>query len=420
MLTTTEVDTNLPEIAKSPVLQAAIDGLDVTLHEELERYRHWCASGKSLSAWQGCSVYRATYHEPAPKFDHNSDALSGTAQALETGSEPMPTAADQGIPETASSALLAIATPAKDQAEAEEEDILQEWASDYRQQMATPLDVQNNPHKEGTEVQTELETAPPQPTSADPASVSSESSPAPSAEEEDFSIGIAGIVSLVLIFLSGSAIALLLFDPFGWLRSKPPAPTPTSPSSLNSPEPSASPLIDPSLLPSLPSAKNRPQPATVNTPTPAAIASPQLVAVTVPVIPAPAPARATEPPKPQKEPNPSPKPESKPTNSSPSSPEPMVSANTPELPQVKYTDPITGEEAPVPVATMTIPPAPAEGGNFVVVTDSSYKAYVQPLVQPIERPNGKIQLGAYGDPNTAEQKAEEWRRYGVPAVVVPR
>lgn len=68
----------------------------------------------------------------------------------------------------------------------------------------------------------------------------------------------------------------------------------------------------------------------------------------------------------------------------------------------------------------TIPPPPAEEGNFVVVTDSSYRAYVQPLVQPIEQPNGKLQLGAYGDPNTAEQKAEEWRRYGVPAVVVPR
>ena len=403
MLTTTEVETNLPEIAKSPVLQAAIDGLDVTLHDELERYRHWCENGKSLSAWQSSSF-------SARKFDHSADAVSETAQALETG-------ADQ----TSSSALLAIASPATDQTETEEEDILQEWASDYRQQMATPLDVQNTPHKEQTEVQTELETAPPQPTPADPASVSSESSPAPSAEEEDFSIGIAGIVSLVLIFLSGSAIALLLLDPFGWLRSKPPAPTPTSPSSLNSPEPKTSPLIDPSLLPST-SAQKTPQPAPATTPTPAAIAPPQLVAVTVPVIPAPAPARvvkrenrAVETPKPATEPKSSPNPETKPTNTTPEAPAP-----TPELPQVKYTNPITGEEIPVPVATMTIPPAPAEGGNFVVVTDSSYKAYVQPLVQPIERPDGKIQLGAYGDPNTAEQKAEEWRRYGVPAVVVPR
>jgi hypothetical protein len=87
---------------------------------------------------------------------------------------------------------------------------------------------------------------------------------------------------------------------------------------------------------------------------------------------------------------------------------------------VKYADPLTGQETPLPVATVTIPPPPAEEGNFVVVTDSSYRAYVQPLVQPIEQPNGKLQLGAYGDPNTAEQKAEEWRRYGVPAVVVPR
>lgn len=415
MLTTTEVETNLPEIAKSPVLQAAIDGLDVTLHDELERYRHWCANGKSLSAWQAVSFQRELHYEPAPKFNPSPNELKETTQVS--------VAPAQSIPrdENSASALMAIATPTTDhpdhQEEGEAEDILQEWVSDYRQQIATPCDVENTPHQDQKQdqkqVQTELETAPPPPASAP--------SPDGSGEDEDFSIGIAGIVSLVLIVLSGSAIALLLFDPFGWLRSKPPAPTPTSPSSLSIPEPEPSPLIDRNLLPSTPTQKP-PQAMPTVRPTPAAIAPPQLVAVTVPVLPAPAPARivrrenrAVETPQPATEPKSSPNPETKPTSTTPETPAP-----TPELPQVKYTDPLTGEEIPVPVATMTIPPAPAEGGNFVVVTDSSYKAYVQPLVQPIERPNGKLQLGAYGDPNTAEQKAEEWRRYGVPAVVVPR
>ncbi len=415
MLTTTEVETNLPEIAKSPVLQAAIDGLDVTLHDELERYRHWCENSKSLSAWQTASYQREVHRDAAPKFDPSPDKVSKTTQ-LELSVTP-----DQSNPlnENSASALMSIATPATEptdhREETEAEDILQEWVSDYRQQMATPLDIQNTPQQDQKQVQTELETA----TSNTPSTASVEPSPDGSIVEEDFSIGIAGIVSLVLIVLSGSAIALLLFDPFGWLRSKPPAPTPTSPSSLNIPEPETSPLIDPSLLPST-TAKTPPKPVPATTPTPAASTPPQLVAVTVPVLPAPArvvkrDTRAVETPKPETEPKSSPTPESKPTNTTPETP-----TIAPELPQAKYTNPITGEEIPVPVATMTIPPAPAEGGNFVVVTDSSYKAYVQPLVQPIERPNGKLQLGAYGDPNTAEQKAEEWRRYGVPAVVMPR
>lgn len=81
-------------------------------------------------------------------------------------------------------------------------------------------------------------------------------------------------------------------------------------------------------------------------------------------------------------------------------------------------EPTTPETAPPP---MIVAPSPVEGGNFAVVADPTYQTYVQPIVQPVIRPSdGKLQLGAYGDADTANQKAEEWRRYGVPAVVIPR
>ncbi|MEE3715970.1 hypothetical protein V2H45_04320 [Tumidithrix elongata RA019] len=42
-------DEDLPSIAKSSVLQAALSGLDANLNDELERYRHWQANGQSYS-----------------------------------------------------------------------------------------------------------------------------------------------------------------------------------------------------------------------------------------------------------------------------------------------------------------------------------------------------------------------------------
>lgn len=39
----------LPQISKSPVLQAALLGLDISLDQELDRYRHWQNNGQSFS-----------------------------------------------------------------------------------------------------------------------------------------------------------------------------------------------------------------------------------------------------------------------------------------------------------------------------------------------------------------------------------
>jgi hypothetical protein len=393
MLTKTEVETNLPEIAKSPVLQAAIDGLDVTLHEELERYRHWRTHGKSLSLWQTPSFYP---QEPSLASDDQRD---DTKTVLEQSPD-----ADQP-PASASQSALLPSTPPEDS-----EEILQEWVSDYRQEIATPIQTPAPPPEAQEQTPPSADTESPTAKTSEP-NHTEDSSPA----EEDFSIGLAGVISLVLIVLSGSAIALLLLDPFGWFRSKPTAPPSPSPSALNIPQPDPSPIIDRQLLPTAPAKPSAPKLASPPPPTP------QVVAVTVPVVPAPVPVRPARriAPTPQAEPKKEPSPTPSPNLNTPT-PEAVVSSPAPELPPVKYADPLTGQETPLPVATVTIPPPPAEEGNFVVVTDSSYRAYVQPLVQPIEQPNGKLQLGAYGDPNTAEQKAEEWRRYGVPAVVVPR
>ncbi len=47
--TATSERPQLPAIAQSPLLQAALSGLDVSLDEELDRYRHWQANGQRTS-----------------------------------------------------------------------------------------------------------------------------------------------------------------------------------------------------------------------------------------------------------------------------------------------------------------------------------------------------------------------------------
>ncbi|NJK35355.1 MAG: hypothetical protein HC919_10605 [Oscillatoriales cyanobacterium SM2_2_1] len=42
-------DEPLPAIASNPALQAALNGLDTTLNDELERYRHWQRNGQTIS-----------------------------------------------------------------------------------------------------------------------------------------------------------------------------------------------------------------------------------------------------------------------------------------------------------------------------------------------------------------------------------
>jgi hypothetical protein len=398
----TDLTNDLPEIARCPVLQAAIDGLDVSLGDELERYRLWRERGNSITTIRPSARIKTSYNKvdkKVDKVDAVNTAPSADAQALPSSISQSATYRDidltsppsavpepvndksvdaQVDPQPSASALVkppaetattASTPPLDTNLEAELDDSLEAWTASYQQEMRPP------------DAPTRLE-VPEKPTPAEPKVEE---------EEEDVSIGIAGIVSIGLIAFSVVAISFLLLDPFGWLRTQrntPPTPAPSSALPLTeSPQP---PLIDRELL----SAQPNPIPPVPVTPTPAL---PEPLPAEIPsqvIVPVPAPAP----------------PRSRVVKSQPS--QPPTPSPVPE---------VTTPVEPVPTPAVTIAPVPPEGGNFAVVTDPSYANYVQPIVQPVIRPSdGKLQLGAYGDAETANQKAEEWRRYGVPATVVPR
>ncbi|MFN3927584.1 MAG: hypothetical protein ACK4QL_09760 [Pseudanabaenaceae cyanobacterium] len=355
----TLMDPQLPEIAKSPVLQAALDGLDVTLHAELERYRHWCDTGRTVLPRP---PKKAPPEPIAPAPEPTVHEVDLSAAIVRT------TANDITTPETT------------DFSEAD----LQQWAEDYQQKLQTPVES----------IPTQLEVSSP------PESVEEK---ADMDTEEDFSIGIAGLVAIAVISCSSVAVALLLFDPFNiWRRRPEPDPTP-APAPQTEVVPTTQPVVDRDLMPSDPPFT---RPPVTPTPTRPAVPTPPPTIVAVP-IPAPTTAVAPRP---------------TPTTTVTPTPTPTATVATPSpTPEFVYIDPQSPTPNPVPTAVITVPPPADTGDNFAVVTDPIYKDYVSSIVQPIERPSdGKIQLGAYPDAATANQKAEEWRRYGVPAVVVPR
>lgn len=286
----TELTDNLPEIARSSALQAAIDGLDVTLGDELERYRLWRERGNSITTtrpdlWLKSSSAHTSVSsiEPAPTklqspepanpisipSDYQDIDLTRTPTAqiptpISVANPPSASVSDTFSSEPASqisakinskissdssSALVKKPAPAKAPSVAELD-------AQLDAQLNTQLDTDTQPddHLGTAQLITELDTEMDagigseldESLSAWTASYQKEISPPPAPdseaeEEEDFSIGIAGFISIGLIAFSVVAITFLLFDPFGWLRTQRNPPPPRPP--LPPPVPLCPPLI---------------------------------------------------------------------------------------------------------------------------------------------------------------------------------
>jgi hypothetical protein len=72
----------LPEIAYVPLLQKALDGLDISLDEELDRYRHWQENGQTFS-------YLNPFRSPS-RFSANVSSANATSASLQLPKMPLP------------------------------------------------------------------------------------------------------------------------------------------------------------------------------------------------------------------------------------------------------------------------------------------------------------------------------------------
>ena len=75
---------DLPSISQSPVLQAALVGLDVALDDELERYRHWQGNGQTFSYLNPFKPFSQSIAQVVDRSAHQSVNYAGTSPELPT------------------------------------------------------------------------------------------------------------------------------------------------------------------------------------------------------------------------------------------------------------------------------------------------------------------------------------------------
>ncbi|PZU97774.1 MAG: hypothetical protein DCE90_06755 [Pseudanabaena sp.] len=496
----------LPAIAKSSALQTALAGLDASLNDELDRYRHWQDNGQTISylnpfrpravstqsIWTSPSLSEALY----PAMISSSVEPQSDRRTIQMPVMPPIGAVDTGLVANISAAelhrykgledLQKIENDLVDERSAyiqdmngygedtlgsdrpnspkmaqlpqpDDDDILQSFANDYAEQ------YQEAANQEFSSVP----------------NIARERSPLHSL------MNPVGIISLLLLLFSSAAIGYLMVDPSGvmklfkpeatpkttqeqspeisptaqlgselnlqqgknadeavsfipftkdksssaltieaLIKDKPDSPNKADNQSLNPKSLSAIPAQRPSGLfaprPSfVPSAPLRTVPSAALPPISVAPLAPAIAPIqrsyNPPPAPVqrsyeePAPARSYSPPARRQEPvrvTRAAAPTSRPA-AAPAAPTVAARSNPP---QVKYAAPLTAAPAPASSA------APA-ASSYRVVVESSYAASAQQVEREayIRPSDGQVQIGAYRDPNVAQQRIEELRRQGIPA-----
>jgi hypothetical protein len=250
----------LPQIARIPLLQKALDGLDTSLDEELDRYRHWQENGQTFSY---LNPFRAASRLGAISSLNNSGTTSETNGAsalphLPKMSLPLtPTAnqADknvgnggdelsyQGNPESQHSKVKSTQSVISDQPNFTAADLLEQLAATTIEIPETPNPDLGDPNQEISE--DDLFQA-----ISDEYANDEEFNSDDLAEEyeeyeeyeESSSSGFRlfshlGIAGLCLLLAASGFIGYLVIDPAGITKLlKPGTPTPATPATSNVPE----------------------------------------------------------------------------------------------------------------------------------------------------------------------------------------
>ncbi len=208
----------LPAIAQSPLLQAALVGLDVSLDEELERYRRWQTNGQTISY---TGMFRTLTDEPettavaapslpplaAPPRSVASAPAKPPAVAAAIASDlPIERSDRLGVPQASDGVPIALKTVA-----AAPPGAPSAMATDV-----TPSDAGALAHGEGqllhdiaadfADPEVEVGTYRPAPDSLRPM-------PAPDAKNPFFTP--LGLFSFLLLLLSSAVVGYLIVDPSG-------------------------------------------------------------------------------------------------------------------------------------------------------------------------------------------------------------
>lgn len=501
----------LPAIAKSSALQTALAGLDASLSDELDRYRHWQENGQTISylnpfrpravstqsIWTSPSLSEALYPAIASASEPQSDRhtiqmpVMPPMGGVDTGLNASISAAElhryQGLADlqNAENAIVDERLASQEMhsygedtlvsdrpsspkmaqlPQPDDDDILESFANDYAEQYQEAANQDFSPIPTVTDQRSALRSL----------------------------MNPVGIISLLLLLFSSAAIGYLLVDPSGVMKLFKPEATPKAAQGQSSESvPTAevgnelklpqvkntddsvsfipfakdksssaltiedlikdkpdstkkldSKTFDPKSLSAIPTQR----PASLFAPRPSFVPAAPLRTVpsaalppisVAPIAPAmiapversysappapvqrsyeePAPNRAYSPPARRTEPvrvtraaAPAPAPRVAPVPTV--APAPTVAARS-NPPQVKYAAPLTA--APAPLASVPAPTA----SSYRVVVENSYAASAQQVEREayVRPSDGQVQMGAYRDPNVAQQRIEELRRQGIPA-----
>jgi hypothetical protein len=452
----------LSAIAESSVLQTAMAGLDATLNDELDRYRHWQANGQTISY---LNPFRP--RAVATQSIWTSPSLSEALSPIEPVSDradyrtvqmPVMPSIESGLVRNSSALLISTSE-------------LNSYGLEnlYNSESFTDQDLAQNGHGHGYdhEIQDNQDSLSSltdddilQKFANDYAGQYQESSedelgyPIPSAPQEKNALSSlmnpVGIISLLLLLCSSAAIGYLIVDPSGVIKifkpdARPKAAqvdekskgantnssnqqkesdaglsfVPFAGDKANSANKNKT-LVDPASQKLLPksaiSSNTTPNLFTPNsvfvrsnplriTPSNTVPSNPALIN-TFPqnaALPSPlAPIENIDPPRANES---APKPKSAPVANPPMSREtvaPTSVAPRNNNDSVKYAAPITS--APV-------------NSSYRVVVENSYAANAQQIERDayIRPSDGQVQMGSYKDANSAQQKIEQLRRQGIPA-----
>ncbi|NUN65615.1 hypothetical protein HCU40_12845 [Pseudanabaena biceps] len=488
-VTETETDFS-PAIAQSSDLQTALAGLDASLNDELDRYRHWQANGQTISylnpfrpravstqsIWTSPSVSEAlspitplsdspsvqsdrrTIQMPimppmgASSTDNISANLSNAELHRYRGLEDLRSLEslnEAGFSEESldmngyGEATNSSHSPKMAQAPLpDDDDILQGFANDYAEH-----------YQESTRPDFE------------PVILQEEKSPLLSL------LNPVGIVSLLLLLFSSAAIGYLMVDPSGMMKLLKPEATPKA---AENPNPNAavgsnadldpninlnqrkaneslsfvpfandknafdkstnsllsgkSGLINKAIAPkdlfATPSQKSSSlfAPSSRTIPSAPLRVVPSMPLSVAPLPPSLAPIERSYSPAPEQSSYSAPAPSYTPPRSErpvsrPAAPERSYSAPSPEVvPPAPRNNPTVKYAAPLSAAPISSAPA-AAASSYRVVVESGYAASAQQVERDayVRPSDGQVQMGAYRDPNVAQQRIDELRRQGIPA-----
>ncbi|MEI6064177.1 MAG: hypothetical protein WCQ26_06265 [Pseudanabaena sp. ELA748] len=452
----TDTETSsLPAIAQSAILHTAMSGLDASLNDELDRYRHWQTNGQTISylnpfkpravstqsIWTSPSLSDALSPiEPISESNIQSD-VRGDVRTIQmpvmppmglefsNNSSPNLSIAElhnyRGLEDLYRSESFTENGIAEDMQGYTDDDILQSFANDYPDQYhdSTPQEVEY---------------------------------PLPSAPNERSALqslmNPVGIISLLLLLCSSAAIGYLIVDPSGVMKLFKPESRPKSTQvddkgkgssiGVNSQNqkkendaglsfvPFAAdktqlgnnrkPLVDPAAKTTksspkssattsnlfstnsafVPSVPSRTVPSTANSvaPIPSALA-PIDNSYNAPVS-----RRSYEP-------------DSAPVRTNFAEATPSRATSNSVVPTAPYVATRNSNNSVKYAAPLSSAPEPVTNSSYRVVVENSYATSAQQIERDayVRPSDGQVQMGSYRDANAAQQKIEQLRRQGIPA-----